>query len=374
MHSPIAPSSAGIWGKPGGCTGWVLMTQLYPSESTPDSLAGDSAHELATKLIDNPDGDFIGQKSSNGLIYDDDMFKSAMIYAIDVIDLLNKIRKSAKPIIGIENKVRAPQIHKQSHGTIDCWIYNPMTKTLWIWDFKHGHDVVEVFENWQLINYTAGLIWKLKLRDTEIIIVMRLVQPRAYHREGVIREWVVRGEQLRSYFNDLHYNAHIALSNDAVTNPGKHCKNCSARTNCKAALDTGTALYTVATMPTPVELDNYQLSTQLAILTDAYDQIKALKKGYETRIESLIAKGENIPGWLMHTTHGRLQWNHSYDDVVNMGDMFDVDLRKKEAITPTQASKTGIDKSVIMAYSKRSVTGHKLTQDDGAIASKVFNK
>jgi hypothetical protein len=57
-----------------------------------------------------------------------------------------------------------------------------------------------------------------------------------------------------------------------------------------------------------------------------------------------------------------------------MGDMLGKDLRKKEAITPKQAIKLGVDETVIKAYSTQPRTGVKIVPDNGNKAKQVFSQ
>ena len=148
------------------------------------------------------------------------------------------------PNFGVEKRVHASQLHELSEGTIDNFIYDARNRNLYVNDFKHGHDTVEVFECWQLINYIAGIITLLGfngLDDQTITCYIRIVQPRAFHRDGVIREWKIKLSSLRVYFNILKANIHQALSSNATLRTGDHCKHCCARHACEPALKAATS-------------------------------------------------------------------------------------------------------------------------------------
>lgn len=385
-HSIIPPSSAGIWGKPDGCTGWVLMAQCYPeTEETPEAAEGTASHEIAAQLIqDSARGfngtkadKFVGQSATNGVVFTEEMFDGAKEYADDVAMIMRERGVFGGDNLGIEQAIEAKKIHDLSYGTCDCFLYDKKTGELFIWDYKFGYEVVEAFENWQSINYAAGIFERLGidgLADQVTTVRIRIAQPRAFHREGSIREWQVTGSDLRAHFNILHNNAHKSLGPDAECNTGPHCKHCPGRHACEAALTAGNRLYEAAAKPVPVELSNEALGVQLALVKRARKQLEYLESGFEEQVAGKIRAGALVPGWATEDTFGRDKWVKPFDEVVAMGNMLGKDLRKKEAITPKQAVKLGVDEAVIMAYSTKPRTGLKIVSDNGNKAKQVFTK
>lgn len=387
-HSVIPPSSAGIWGKPDGCPGWVTMAQCYPeTEEKPEAAAGTASHEVGAGLIDEAtrgvsDTKFVGRTASNGVVITDEMVEGAELYAGDVIDVMRSTKIFGGPSLGIEQHIRCPNIHKESYGTPDCFLHDGDNLRLHGWDYKFGYEVVEVFENWQGINYMAGLA---HLMDTnpdlfptpfdDYDIHLRIVQPRAFHRDGPIREWVVKGSTLRSksYFGQLQTAAAEALGGNPTTRSGSHCKHCPGRHACEAALRGGTRLYEAASTPMPVELSPQALGVQLSIVRRAVKQLELLETGYASQVAGLIKKGVNVPGWAPEATFGRQDWDKPFAEVVQMGEMLGHDLRKEALKTPKQAIALGVDGDVIKEYSSTKRTGTKIVPDNGNKAKQVFS-
>ena len=386
-HSLIPPSSAGIWGKPDGCTAWVLMSQQFPeTETSPESAEGTATHEIGSQLIREASRgesgataeNFIGETASNGVIFTEEMFDAAKMYADDVAAVMRSTAVFGGLNLGIEQRIEAKRIHDLSFGTPDCFLYAKAVNTLYLWDFKFGYAPVDVFENWQCLNYSAGLIERLEidgLVDQQTVIKIRIIQPRAFHRDGPIREWEVLASDLRGYFNQLHAGAHEALGPNPICRTGTQCKNCSARQNCMLAIRAGVQLFEIASAPMPVELSPAALGTQFAIVKRAREQIKCLEAGFETQIKSLIKSGKPVPGWCAEMGVGRERWARPVAEVITLGSMLGVELRKPdEAITPNQARKLGIDEAVITAYSEKPRAGLKVVPDNGNSAKQVFEK
>lgn len=386
-HSIIAPSSAHIWGAPNGCTGWVLMSQQFPDlEETPEAAEGTASHEIGANLIlrqavgniSNKAEHYVDRIAENGVIFNEEMFDMAKIYADDVGATMRSTGVFGGKYFNVEQHVKAPKIHELSEGTPDMWLFDQKTGRLYVWDYKFGFELVEVFENWQLINYVAGILELLEINgiaDQHITVHMRVAQPRAHHRDGAIREWVVKASDLRAHFNTLHMNAHIALSANAICRSGPHCKHCSARTHCDTAIRAGMGLYELSMKPTPIEMSPAALGVQLAIVKRARKHLESLEAGFEEQIKHEIRTGTNVPGWLSQMGQGREIWNKPIEEVISMADLMGFDIRKPtEAKTPNQARQLGIDDAVIKAYSTRPNTGLKLIPDDGNKAKLHFGE
>lgn len=382
-HSIIPPSSAGIFGAPGGCTGWVKMSQQYPeSENNQDAKEGDASHEIGARLIlaasrgnhAKPSVKTTTKETaSNGVVFTNEMFEAAEIYANDVESVMRD-RFVFNP--SIEQRIKCPEIHDLSEGTPDNWLYDANNLELFLWDYKYGHGVVEVFENWQAINYLSGIANVLYINgitDQNITVHIRIAQPRAFHKDGAIREWVVKLSDMRGYWNILSANAHEALSENATIRSGPHCRYCNARHACPAALKAGLSLYEIAMNPTPVDLTPNELGIQLAIVRRALSQLEYLETGFSEQAKILIRKGTLVQNFMGEMGKGRKRWNAPASEIITLGKLLKFDLKKPdEAITPTKAAALGIDGEVIKQYSETPSTGFKVIPDNGSKAKLLF--
>jgi len=361
-HSPLAPSSAYRWVF---CEGSVQLEARYPEqEEDPSAAEGTAAHHYGaeTLLCRDP-----GTVAPNGVVLTDEMRDGAQMWIEDVLS----IEAGANPL-HVEQRVYMPRIHAEAFGTPDTWLYVPERGTLYVWDFKFGHGVVEHFENWQLIAYVCGILDLLGIdgrNDEHLWVDMRVVQPRAYHREGRVRSWRVRASDLRGYFNRLHLAAHAAMKPGARTVTGPYCLHCKAAANCETLRKAITHAADWLEGSSPEELDATEAAYELELLEHIATLVKARLQGREADVEARIKRGETVPGWCLENTFGRKAWKEGDDEnVLILGDLLELDLRKPAApITPTQAlalaKKKGVDTGVIHEYLHTPRTGLKLARD-----------
>lgn len=366
------------------------MSQMYPDAGggNGEDAQGTAAHEIGADIINRyasgnfaiKASDYVDTIASNGEVITEEMFEAALMYADDVGEVMRKHAIFGGANFGNEQRLEIPIIHPLAFGTPDQWLFIQRDGKIYIWDFKFGYIIHEVYENWQLMAYLAGLVTHLNINgiaDQRIKVHMRVIQPRAQHRDGPVREWVVTLSDLRGYFNTLHANAHVALSNDSELRTGPHCRFCSARHVCEPALAAGIGLFEVASRPVPNELTIDQLGLQLKIIKRAIDQLSYLESGYEEQIKNMISRGQRVPGWCAEMGFGRLTWSKPTAEVLALGDMMGKNLRKpEEPITPTQAIRMGMDETLIKTYSNKPKRGLKLVPDTNINnkAKQVFSK
>jgi len=358
------------------------MAQMYPeTEETEDAKIGTATHDLGAVMVDAASRagrksreTIVGTLAPNQAVYDDEMYDGADLYASHCRELM---RKTGNFNPNIEAHITAPRVHELSEGTTDFWLLDVNTWTLYLRDFKFGYGVIEAFENWQLINYAAGILDQLRakgLTDEQITVDMGIVQPRAYHRDGPIRTWRVNGADLRPYVNTLEANAALALSGNGQCHSGPYCKNCSARHACDAALRGGVGLYEAAAAPLPLEVSAQALGFQLLIVRRALKQLEGLETAYTAQVEGLIRSGSNVPLWDAEPRYGRENWDKPPAEVIAMGEMMGHDLRKPNVvITPKQAVALGIDSTIIKAYSSTPRNGVKVVPQDTNRAKRAFS-
>lgn len=361
-HSPLAPSSAYRWVF---CEGSVALEAAYPETEEDESAAeGTAAHHAGAEMLLGREP---GTVAPNGVVLTEEMLDGAQMWVDDV-------RSIGAPAseLQVEQRVYMPRIHDEAYGTPDTWLFVPATGTVYVWDFKFGHGVVEHFENWQLIAYVCGILDLLGIdgrNDEHIWCDLRVVQPRAYHREGRVRSWRVRASDLRGYFNRLNLAAHAAMRPGAATRTGSYCLHCNAAANCETLRKAVTHAADWLGGSSPEELPARAAGEEMELLEHLATLVKARRTARTADLSARLRRGEGVPGWCLENTTGAKAWKpEDKDKVIMLGALLGLELAKEPApITPTQAlalaKKKGVDAGVIFDYAHNPSTGQKLARD-----------
>lgn len=381
-HARLAPSSAEQWVP---CPGSVKAQEPFPDEETEDAKEGTASHWVASTVLEAFKGNgrpliasqYVGMQAPNGVTITDEMTEGADVYINDILHIVQE--RGLLRALQIEQRVYAVRVHADNWGTPDAYAYDQNTGTLYIWDYKYGHRFVEVFENWQLIDYASGILDGLAIDgqdEQHIKIVFRIAQPRCYQADGLVREWRVTASDLRGYVNRLYNSAHEALSDNPRIQTGPYCRDCRARHACKGAQRAAMASleYSGCLTGTLNVLPPEALGVELEILERGLQAIKSRYEALEVQALENIRRGAPVPGWGAKQGKGREKWTKPVEEIIALGDLMGYDLRKPGAKTPVEAKKLGIDNSVINAYSIIPDTGLKLVRDNDAKVNRIFSQ
>lgn len=367
-HSFIAPSFAPVWVH---CAAAPMMAAMFPEMTeSDDARAGTAAHWVGSdSLIEGKDpASYLGVVAPNGVVIDQDIIDSAAVYVDDVR------ANSSVPQLKVEQQLTMPEIHPDNWGTSDAFEHRG--GEVWIWDFKHGHVAVEPFENWQLIDYAAGIIKEYGIngfQDQAITFVLNVVQPRAQHRDGPVRRWRVKACDLRGYFNRLSSAAHDVYGPNPKAKSGAHCVYCPGRLNCEAFTKAVGTVLDYISEPMPMLVTAEQIGTELVMLERAEQLLKARKAIALEQGERMASSGQIVPGWQLATKYGRLDWAAAPDVIAAMWP----GTAKTDVITPTQAFKRKLvdeETAKTLGFVTTPVRGRELIRDDGTRARLAFKQ
>jgi hypothetical protein len=232
----------------------------------------------------------------------------------------------------IERKFHCPSIHRLFYGTSDFIYYDALTRTLHVWDYKHGVGViVEAENNPQGLYYGAGAVEELGLWDLVDTIVIHIVQPRAAHWKGPHRSWTVTAEFLGDWVEETLIPAMNRAErvmvpvqgSDAfyyeVPEPvmGDHCQFCPVRhLKCPALLKTKERLEAMVLTYESLGIEGFTPEERGEIL-DLTERLKPMVKGNNAEVAKLFAKGTAIPGWKQ--VRGKV--NRRWPDTVKLGEV-----------------------------------------------------
>lgn len=363
-HAEAPPSSAEMWVP---CPGSIRMQRAYPEgDETPEQREGTAAHWAVEQVLH---GHLVdpGVIAPNGWVLDQDMCDGAEL-------MRQAIPDRVRPLLRVEQRVSmARRIHPENWGTPDGWAYDPRDRTVYIWDYKYGHGYVEVIDNWQLVDYAAGVLETLDLDDLDVRIVFCIVQPRCWHRTGHVRRWTVQASHLRSMWNRLMMAAEVALGDDPPVNPGEHCRHCRARIGCTANHVYVSRIADLTERAVPLDMPDNALAYEVRHLRRVAALLQARLTGLEADAEARMRAGKRLDGLALESKPGALAWTATPATVIGLGRMYGLDLAQPlKPITPTQARKAGLPESVITGAAKREPTAAKLVLSDPLDMRRVF--
>mgnify|MGYP006377551721 FL=1 len=369
-HAFLAPSSAGVWG-PGGCPASPRMAQAFPEDGeTQEAREGEAAHWWMAEAVEGREWPE-GSQAPNGVPTTMEMAECAERMVSDIRALLPDMMVSHV----LEERVHMPQIHPTLNwGRADFGAINVNTRTLYAWDYKFGHGYVDVFENWQLVDYMVGIANHFGVTITpEWTIDMRIYQPRSFHEDGPVKRVTVSGARFLELQAMLAAAAHEAAQPDAPMRTGPQCTYCPARHACPALRKVGGLAVDMSLRGVPSVLTAANAGLALRTIRTARERLEDLETGLEAQIMAAIRKGEAATGWTLEQGYGREKWTQPVADVIALGVALGHDLAKpQEAITPAQARKKGIDDAVISAYSEKPKGEMKLRPLDEKSIRKAF--
>lgn len=369
-HSILAPSSSA---RRIQCPQSTTLEAAFPEDAeSEEAREGEAAHwasseMLAGRLIDE------GQIAPNGVVLTREMADGADLYYDDVVRTLQPYGLTPQHC-AVESRVAIPRVHPQSRGTPDCYVTVPgKPMKLFLWDYKFGHRYVEVFQNFQCVEYAAGIVGHVPDLDPGVEIVITIVQPRAFHREGPVRRWRTTLADLRALINIASTGAHEALGPQPRTRVGPECRDCRARHACPTLQAAGYADMDFARHETPLVMSPAAAGLELKFINRAMQRLKARASGLEEQLKAAARRGEQTPGWLLQPGESRERWKVPAAQVVAVGQALHLDLSKPvDAVTPTQARQKGMHPDIVAQFAERPPAGMVLVEDDGSAARRAF--
>lgn len=342
----LRPSASPRWA--GGCPGSASLEAQYVTPDTPSAREGTAAHFYATERLQgrvHP----AGMLTPNGVPIDQDM--------IDGGDLLYRTVTAiaGEPAVETLHTMHG-LIHPAVEGTPDVVIVDLAAHRLWVIDYKYGHRYVEIYRNLQLLCYAAGAWERLELTRDDVKgweVTLCIVQPRCYSAQSV-RTWQTLGHVVWEAIAEIAVQAELAAGPNPPTHTGDYCRDCDARHACDALRKAGGLAMDVASDASPQGMTTTEAAVELRWLTLAAERLEARRTGLQETIRAAIQAGASVPYWSLERSRGLERWTRPAAEVIAMGDMMGVDIRKPQApLTPRQAREAGLDETVIAGYSDR---------------------
>lgn len=345
--------------RPMHCRG-SLFFSLPEEESGEAAKQGTACAEYLEKLIK---GEPIGNQATNGVVFDEDMkFYSEAILA--------DMKRRAVGPINSETKVAwMTQAGIRIQGSYDA-SYVDAEGTLHVEDLKYGWKIVEAKENWQLLGYAIGEMFRRQQGFDQI--TMTIQQPRPHHELGSVRSWTIGYNELLQYKAQIEEMAAKVAAGDKTLQTGDHCKYCKAAGHCPALNRSFYAGIEYAHDFYQDEIDEKELSAQLDLANRVAEVIKIKQDSLKALVIDRIRAGKIVPNYVLEASYGDRVWKAGVS-AKTIGQMVDKQVTETKLLSPAKLEKLGVDRSLIAALVERPFIGQKaIRKDTTEIGNNIF--
>lgn len=236
------------------CPGSVQMSEDQPNKSTVFALEGTAAHEFNEFIISNGHDprDWLGGvvdleatgdelkflKSGGNIDVDRERYFKIDEEMVDGCELtIETIERYYSRVDGdelmLETRLDMSWVHPKLFGTGDILIYKRRAKQLVVLDYKYGSGHVVEVSTPQVRTYAIGAAKMFEKEGVETVTLV-IIQPRAYHKDGAVREETIEVFDLYEFESTLAIHAKATDDPDAELVAGEHCKFCPAAWGCPA--------------------------------------------------------------------------------------------------------------------------------------------
>lgn len=211
-HADLPPSSADKWVV---CHGWLKLNRGIPNTSSAAADEGTLAHSYLEKAI------------TEG-------FDLASLDNEEMFDALSMCMEWLEKQPGTKHAELRMDFGEE-FGFVDLFGTSDLViddeECLTVADLKYGKGLVEAPENYQLLIYLLAAVRKFGTRKKYRLVIL---QPRANHFDGPIREWTF-GQNTLDAFRIVIGEAIHQNYNRGTPTVGAHCrKYCKAQGSCPA--------------------------------------------------------------------------------------------------------------------------------------------
>lgn len=301
FHAKLSPSASTRWLT---CPGSLGLPQ-EPGEESAYAAEGTAAHELAEVCLrmGSPAEDFIGDEFY-GHVVDQYMADNVQVY----VDVCEQLLREHQGFSEVEAYLEHQTIENFG-GTADFMLATE--ETIYLVDLKYGSGhVVEVDQNDQLLCYAVLAMNKhfnFHTNPNLSAVSLTIVQPRAAHEDGPVRNVVVSAEEVWEHEDRIQDQV---LDNADHLEAGSHCRWCPAKVHCPELKDhvlkTAKTEFAEEGMTPEIAAELIQLKQPLvAYLDEVY-------KWLHGRME----KGESVSGMKLVDSYGNRRWSLSDAEVV----------------------------------------------------------
>ena len=367
-----------------------LLARVPKAPPSKYAIEGTHAHAVLEAALRNGVRDAREAHRDYSYLFDVDLDDGTNEFYLAIDTALNYIYDlwdqypDAQVYIEAEIPVPVTNAPGEADGYADFVMYVPALRKVYVIDYKHGAGVAKEADCRQLKQYGAGVVFGLladvpDVEDATLVIV----QPRAFHKLGPIREYDTTALELWNYLEELDGVIAEAQKPNAPLTPGHvQCQFCDGVPFCPAreasALQVASNAFTQIRdlqahgLPETHLMDLQRLAY---IRANAWRLRKWLDE-VEDRCYQLAREGHHIPGAKLveaapkrkyygeerdvaHKLAALLGEPQLTDGVWQLYNLLDAYPALGTMFRPHLVPLTTAEKLVVEAYKKRAGRGHK---------------
>lgn len=370
-HSRLGASSAERWMNCPGSNVLLNTLDLPQSDESEYARDGTAAHEAAAHCLrGNLDSWEIVGMEFHGVKVDAVMADAVQ----DYMDNIRSIREDHGPNVRslVEYRISG-DFHNLFYGTVDdaeLTVHlgsGAGPNKLDINDFKYGEGIaVDAEHNEQMMYYAVGILEKNMFSDDDVV-TLRIIQPRAFHLAGPVREWQTTAGALRLWKETKLIPAMVRAEIDLTLEPGEWCRFCPAKIACPllTALFEASIKADASVLPS---VSNAALSRSLKFIAPVKHYLKALEDETYRRMHL----GGIIPGFkLVPKKANRVLTTDGVEEAKKQFPIEDLYVTKMK--TPAQIALIGpAGKAFVKEYAYTPQTGLTVApEDDDRVGVKI---
>ncbi len=316
QHSVLGASNAARWM---ACPGSVKLSEGIENVPSQYAVEGSLAHSVAEERINATNDHYIGS-ITNG---DEQVVPSGMNESTDLYVKLVRELAAMSDWHVVEAQFNLAPLNPpvEAYGTADFVGYIGKDNALVVCDLKYGSGLlVEVENNIQLKYYALGALLTFQQASLDQgeeappvdVVRMIIVQPRAEHKDGKVREATMTYDELMEFSFDLIDAMHKTQEDDAPLVVGSHCRFCKAAAICPALMAHNQEIAQAEFMDMP---ENGGMSSPEAMTNADVGHLLEKLESIEHWIASVrlyavaeLERGNKVPGWKMVAKRATRKW------------------------------------------------------------------
>lgn len=320
VHAKYSASGTHRWFK---CPASIRMCAAVPNREDSDyALDGTEAHSLLAYALENKIWSAEDALMLSGMEWthrtDDEVGRLGSVdTALDTVrELLDTWGEGALLFVETQFKIPCEAAPDEAFGTADIVIVIPVLDMMYVIDLKNGAGItVHADQNTQLLSYGIGVRSVLPFTITSVCLM--IIQPRAFHPKGIIREFWTDDKRLDEFVIEFNEAVLRAQDPEAPFVPAPStCRFCDGKLACPAYEAVALNVIPMPDVRSFMDIEERKLPDvqgmpieKLAYIMQNKDMLYGFLKACEKAAYAYAMSGKQFPGFKLVEPMSRRKFN-----------------------------------------------------------------